>query len=238
MPIQPTNPVEILNTEPFSLLLYGEPKIGKTTLAGQFPAPYFISCPLNEATSLAALPNARSIKVYGVDNWKDFCETALSLARQPASEEFQTLVIDTATQAYAFCMDEWVAQNKGAAISQNTWTILNRKFLSLIDNVLKTIGKKNLLILAHSRVVVIGEGAGASKEISPDFGSGLKSKLEARVNGIFYMQEYGKNRLLRVEPIAGIDVGSRYRFKGNLTNPTADDIINKLQEYKDKVNER
>ena len=84
----------------------------------------------------------------------------------------------------------------------------------------------------------MGEGAGASKEISPDFGSGLKSKLEARVNGIFYMQEYGKNRLLRVEPIAGIDVGSRYRFKGNLTNPTADDIINKLQEYKDKVNER
>lgn len=233
------NPVEILNQDPFSLLLHGDPKIGKTTLAGGFPAPRFIACPRNEATSLAALPNARSIKVYGVDNWKDFCDTCLALAKEPATEDFQTMVIDTATQAYSFCLKAWEDSNKGAQISQNTWTVVNRRFLDLIDAVLRLNKDKNLLILAHSRTVVIGEGQGATKEIAPDFGSGLTRKLEARLNGIFYLQEYGQGkRLLRVEPIAGIDVGSRYRFKGNLTNPTADDIISKLNEYKDTVNGR
>lgn len=236
MAVTVTNPVDILNNDPFSLLLYGEPKIGKTTLAGGFPAPKFISCPRSEATSLAALPNAKSIEVYGVENWADFVEISLKLAKEPATEDFQTLVFDTFTQGYAFCLTAWVEANKGAQISQNTWTVVNRRFLDLFDKVFKLNKDKNLLILAHSRTVVLGEGPGAEKIISPDFGTGLKSKIEARLNGIFYYQEYGKNRLLRVEPVSGIDVGSRYRFKGNLTNPTADDIINKLNEYKAQVN--
>lgn len=236
---EPTNPVEILNQDPFNLLLYGDPKIGKTTLAGGFPAPRFISCPRNEATSLAALPNARSIKVYGVENWKDFCDTSLALAKEPCSEEFQTLVFDTTTQAYAYCLKAWEDSNKGAPISQHTWTQVNRRFLDLIDAVMRTNKDKNLLFLAHSRVVVLGEGQGATKEIAPDFGAGVNSKFQARLNGMFYYQEYGQGkRLLRVEPTAGIVVGSRYRFKGNLTNPTADDIIAKLNEYKDTVNGR
>lgn len=236
MTVKRTNPLEVLNSEPWAFLLYGEPKIGKTTLAGTFPGVKFVSCPVQEATSLAALPNARSIEVFGVDNWEDFCKVSLSLAKKPRSEDFQTLAIDTLSFAQQLALNAWIEKNPGYKISQDTWTQINRRMVDILDSVMLANRDKNLILITHSRVTVIGEGQGAEKDIGPDFGSSLKGKIEGRLSGIFYLRVSGKNRVLEVEPRKGIDVGSRYRLKGNLTNPTAYDIISMLETYKKEVN--
>lgn len=237
MVIKQTNPLEVLNNAPTSLLLYGSPKAGKTWLAGSFPKAVFVACPLSEATTLAALPHAKDIKVYGVDTWADLCKASLGLAKQPATEEFKTLVIDNLTFAYQLCIDDLLLKQGNEVIGQNTWTAANRKMTDLLDSVMLANKDKNLILVAHDRVTVVGEGAGAERFIGPDFGPSLSGQIKGRLNGVFYLKiGAGNKRILYVKPRQGVDVGSRYKLKDDLTNPTADDILTMLDTYKTEVN--
>ncbi len=239
MAIKKTNPLVILESDPTSFILYGEPKVGKTTLAGSFPGVGFVSCPGNEALSLAAHPQAGSIDIYQVEDWEDFCKALLGLAKRPRTEEFQTLCVDTATHAYSFAVrDVMDGQRNKELVSQATWTEANRKFLELLDNVAKEVYKsgKNFILLAHSRVETIGKEPDTIDKIRCDIGQSLRGKVYGRFNTIFYYRLIGTNkRELIMKSTPNIDVGSRYRFDKNLVDPTGESIMETIREYKLKV---
>ncbi len=239
MAVKVTNPFKILEEEPWAFLIYGEPKVGKTTLAGQFPGVVIIACPVNEATSLASLPNAQDIPVYGVETWEDCCKAALNLARKPRTEEFQTLVFDNLTYAYNLCVEQVVEEQTRKVISEATWTAANRKFIDFLDNLLFANRGKNTILVAHNRVDIIGEGKDASTKIRPDFGGSLSRKIVGRLNAVFYYRmAAGNKRELITSAVPGVDVGSRYKLPRSLTDPTADAIIRMLEEYKQAVMSR
>lgn len=239
MAIKRTTPLNILADDPTSFILYGEPKSGKTTLAGSFPGVAFVSCPGNEALSLAAHPEAASMQIYQVEDWQDYCSALLGLAKRPKTETFQTLCVDTATHAYGFAVKEVMnSQSRKDVVSQATWTEANRKFLEVLDNVAVEVYKtgKNFILLAHSRIESVGKEPDITQKIRCDVGQSLRGKVYGRFNTIFYYRLIGTNkRELLMKSTPNIDVGSRYRFEKNLIDPTGEMIMDTIDAYKLKV---
>jgi hypothetical protein len=98
---------------------------------------------------------------------------------------------------------------------------------------------KNTILVAHNRVEIVGEGKEGSKHIRPDFGGSLSRKIVGRLNAIFYYRMAASDkRELITSAVPGVDVGSRYKLPRNLTNPTASDIIQMLDQYKQAVMSR
>ena len=227
-----SNPVRILFEEPIAFFIYGEPGVGKTTLAGQAPKPVVISCPINEATSLARLPNAASIPVLGVSNWNDILLAVKAVKRKQVElGDFESVIFDNLTSAYNMCVEFTVSEQKNDTISEATWTSANRTMIAMLDELLN-IRDKHLILVAHNRIERLSE---TSARVGPDFGPSLSRKIAGRVNAMFYYRMQGTNRELLTSAVPGIDVKSRYDIERKLTNPSWDGIMKLLDAYKEKI---
>lgn len=231
MAVQRTNPLDILLNEPWAFLIYGEPKVGKTTLAGSFPRSVVIACPPAEATSLAALPSASEIQVLGAKTWEDFVSAIEMAVRKPKNEDFDTIIVDNITPAYQMCVDYTVSKQSRPIISEATWTAANREMMAALDKLFLTNKDKNVIVVAHNR----REKEGETVRIFPDFGESLARKITGRVNALFYYRQRGGKRELVTTATPGIDSGSRYEMPKSILDPTAQQILDLLEIYKQKV---
>ncbi len=239
MGVTKTTPLKILQADPTSFLLHCEPKVGKTFLAGTFPGSQFVSCPSDEALTLAALPGASTRPIYQVENWEDFCKAGLHLSEQKRTEEFQTLVFDTWTFGYQLAVEYTLSKQRDPSItSQDTWTNANRRCLNLIDNVKRNnhASGKNLIVCCHSRLTNIGTDTEPDYRTRVDLGDSLRSRFLGRFSSIFHLRMVGNDkRELVMKRTSKIDAGSRYKFEKNMLDPTAEQILAKIQEYKEKM---
>lgn len=78
----------------FTWLIYGEPKIGKTTLASLMEEPYFL--PID--------PGHKFVDIQGdqITGWEDILQKTEGLC---SSNYYKTVVIDTAQDYYELCFD-------------------------------------------------------------------------------------------------------------------------------------
>lgn len=76
----------------YSILMYGEEKIGKTTFAAQFPEAIFLMCE----------PGSKALEVYQrpINSWADMKAYLKLLSKDT---KFKTIVIDTVDIAYLLC---------------------------------------------------------------------------------------------------------------------------------------
>lgn len=104
LPTKKTTPV--FEMENYKWLVYGQPKIGKTTFASQF----------KDALFLATEEGHKCLEVFKVDilSWLDFAQTYndLKTAKEKGELKFKTIVIDTIDNLYDFCM-EYVCETNG-----------------------------------------------------------------------------------------------------------------------------
>lgn len=239
MTLVKTNPLKILANDPTSFILHAQPKVGKTRLAGSFPGPAFVSCPGDEALTLAGLPGAADIDIYQVDTWDDVCKALLGLSKITRTDKVQTVIFDTISFAYELTVEKVRSEQKRPEIvSQATWTEANRRMLELLDNAKRacyTTGK-NFVVIGHSTDKNVGTEENPVIKVDLALGNSLLSKVCGRFNSIFHLRMIGVNkRELLMKPTAGINVGSRYNFDKNLIDPTGPDIIQMIHEYKAKV---
>lgn len=80
----------------YSVLLYGEPKSGKTTTASKFPGALVLAF----EKGYNAIPG---IMAKPMNSWGDFRKTLSELRDEAVKQRFQTVVIDTADIAYQYC---------------------------------------------------------------------------------------------------------------------------------------
>lgn len=80
----------------YSVLLYGEPKSGKTTTASKFPGALILAF----EKGYSAIPG---IMAKPMNSWGDFKKTLSELKDPAVKEIFKTIVIDTADIAYGYC---------------------------------------------------------------------------------------------------------------------------------------
>ena len=81
----------------YSVMFYGAPKTGKTTIASRFPGALLLAF----EKGYNALPG---IFVQPMDSWNDFKKVIRQLKDSAVAEKFSTIVIDTADIAYNYCV--------------------------------------------------------------------------------------------------------------------------------------
>ena len=80
----------------YSFLIYGDAKVGKTTLASHFPDPLFLAF----ERGYSSIPG---IMALDIDTWSDAKKALRELKSGKAHDKYKTIVIDTADIAYNLC---------------------------------------------------------------------------------------------------------------------------------------
>ena len=97
--------ISLLNLQPhqvsrdlrgYSVLFYGEPKSGKTTIATKFPRHLLLAF----EKGYSAIPGAMA---QPIDKWSDARKVLKQLKDPKVKEMFETIIVDTADIAYDLC---------------------------------------------------------------------------------------------------------------------------------------
>ena len=100
-------------------LVYGQPKVGKTTFVSEFNNPIFICTEdRHKHLSLFKVPQEGAIK-----SWVEIIDVLIALKQsiQSGSFKHKTIVIDTVDNAYKFCVEYVLSKHNVAHESDMEW---------------------------------------------------------------------------------------------------------------------
>ena len=186
------------DSKKFSMILYGSPGVGKTTLALSAPDPILID--FDRGMSRVRTQHRKTAI---------FCDTyedVLSDLESPAMKDFQTIVVDTGgsfityLQDWAMRSDPKVNKQKNGAISLKGFGAVKQEFNRFTGYVKDTLNK-NLIYVFHSmeqtdkdgnpQVRLMCEGAAKNIVWTPcDFGGYVQMIGNQRVVCFTPEQEY------------------------------------------------
>ena len=155
--------IDILNLEPTKIsrdlkgkyiCIYGLPKVGKTTLACQFPKNLL----LGFEHGWNAIAGAKAVDIT---KWSDFKMVLRQLEKPEAKEMYDTITIDTVGIAWELAEQYVCAQHGVQKISDIPWGQGYKDLAKEFENSLRKITQLGygLVIIAHvdKRVETIGE---------------------------------------------------------------------------------
>lgn len=135
------------STQRFSVIIYGSPGLGKTTLALSAPDPILLD--FDRGVSRV---NARHRKDTSVCNTY---EEVLADINSPAMSQYQTIIIDTGGSFITFLKDWAFRTQKGAQTKSGEWNALKgygfvkAEFARFTEDI-KTRLNKNIIYVFHS----------------------------------------------------------------------------------------
>lgn len=200
-------------------LLFGEKKIGKTTLAAQYPDAFFMMFE----------PGGKSLRIYQrpVESWKQFKRYVKLL--QNDGGRFKTVVIDTADLMYKRCFDH-VCQERHFEHPQDendfgkSWGLIKDEFVRGVTDLLN-LGK-GVIFISHARQEETKTRAGRTHHVTQSTLAGQgREVLEAMVDiWMFYGYE-NKRRVLTFRGDEQVSAGTRLRERFRYDDGT---VIQKL----------
>ena len=193
----------------YSVLLYGEPKVGKTSLAACFP----------EVLGLMFEPGAKALRMYQspIKIWEDFCSVLDQLEK---TGRFKSILIDTVDEAYKRCL-AYVCQKEGFDSPSDEgygkgWSKVNNEFSLQITRLLHL--RRGIIFTSHAAERDIKTRLGEEyTKIVPTMSGGARSFCEALVDVWLYMyHDKAGERMLRIRGNDHIAAGHRLQenFKG------------------------
>jgi hypothetical protein len=191
----------------YSILLYGKKKIGKTTLAAQFPGALFLMCEPGG--------KALSIRQVAVQTWAEF-EGYIDLAIKDKATRL--VVIDTADFAYEYCMtftcERLAIDHPSDETYGKGWNAVRKEFTGVIRKLLHS--GKGAIFISHSKDE---EFKTRSSETFSKVVSSMPGQARDTLEGIIDIwvnYDYdGKRRTLIIGGSSEVDAGHRVdgRFK-------------------------
>lgn len=191
-------------------LLYGPPKIGKSSLASKFPGAIFLECEpgLNELEVF-------KIPTYSWDAFKDACKLLAE-----GDHEFKTIVVDTVDNAFRYCTEAVNKQNdvkyegdlahgKGWAFVKNEWHRVLTKLASL---------PYGLVLISHAQDKQIETRTGKYIKTQSSLPDRARSVVLGLVDMILYCDtetvkgeddSYTVHRVIRSKPHPTYEAGDR-----------------------------
>ncbi len=189
------------NLSDYSILLYGEKKIGKTTLASQFEKAFFLMCE----------PGGKALKIYQrpVNNWEEF-KKYINLA---LNSEFRTIVIDPIDLAYKMCLDyickEMLIDHPADEKWGKGWNAIRDEFTKEIN---KLLHAKGVILISHATESEIKTRTGITyHKLSPTMSGQARDILEGVVDIWAYYGYDNKNRILTI--LGDDHVGAGHRLE-------------------------
>lgn len=131
----------------YSMLLFGEKKIGKTTLCSMFPDTQFLGCEPGHG--------AVRIKLNKCPDWRHF-KTYVGLLEK--DNECRTVVVDTVEAAYSMCF-VYMCDKLGINHPQDendygkSWGAIRKEFESVVNRIIAM--EKGSIFISHAQIRTI-----------------------------------------------------------------------------------
>lgn len=190
------------NLSDYSILLYGEEKIGKTTFAAQFPDAIFLMCE----------PGSKALSIYSraVNNWADMKAYLKLIAKD---KKFKTIVIDTVDVAYLLC-EKYCAAKLGVEDINDAeygkgWRKVKAEFKQWMTYA-GNIGK-GIVYISHSVEKEIKSRDGMSRHrVVPTMDRRASDIMEADVDiWAYYYYDQEGNRFIQIRGTEEVACGVR-----------------------------
>jgi hypothetical protein len=200
-------------TEPISdlggavILITGEKKIGKTSLANQF----------GKNLVLAFEVGYKGLRIFKSDvpNW-DTARAALKVLRK--DKHYTTVTVDTADKSFTQC-DAWVCRRLGITHPSEEdwgkgWAAIRKEYTDWIDGL--TYTSKGVILISHSQEREVKKRGGESYDrIMPTMPKQAREIVEGLVDIWCHYQYDGDRRILTILGDDHISAGHRFteRFR-------------------------
>ena len=223
----------------YSVMFYGEPKSGKTTISSQFPGALLLAFEkgYNAIAGIMAKP---------MNSWGDFKKTLVELKDPEVKEIFQTVVIDTADIAYGLCEKyicsrESDAKNTYEQISDlpfgKGYKLAQQEFDECLRKILQM--DYGLILISHAVDKTFKDEAGVEyNQIIPTLDNKARLVCERTCDIIGYSRqiqtEEGLQTKLFMRGTPRFVAGSRFRFTPEVIDFNYDSLVNAIADAIDK----
>ena len=202
LPEKKTEPVTDLTG--LKTLLYGSPKIGKSTFCSTMNAPLF----------LATEQGLGALSVYKVDipDWNTLLEVGKELS---GSNKYKTIVLDTVDNAYQFCL-EAVCKKHGIQHPQDLdygkgWGLVNHEFQRVLTKL--SHQHRGFVLVSHAKIETIKTRTSEITRAVPTIPGSARRFIIGLVDVILYAEatetEKGVQRVLHAMPSESWEAGDR-----------------------------
>ena len=168
-------------------LIYGQPKVGKSTFASEYPDAIFLSIE----------PGLNSLSVWKVDihSWEEFGEAWAELKKD---DRFKTIIIDTLDNLYDFCR-EYILKKTGFAHESEDdhygrqYAMIKKEFHKAL-NAMAT-NRFGLVMISHADMKDEKTRAGKVRKAYPNLPNKAREVVMSMVDLILYVDtiEYAKD---------------------------------------------
>lgn len=179
-------PSELEVNATIKLLVYGQPGLGKTTVALSSPSPVL----LDFDGGVQRVNGAFQCPTLQVESWEQVQE-----ALKEDLSEFKTIVIDTAGKMLDY-MSAYIIKNepklakRDGSLSLQGYGARKSMFVNFLKQV--SLMNKHLVFVAHEREDKDGE----QKVVRPEMGGSSVGDLIKELDLVGYMQAYGEKRYI------------------------------------------
>lgn len=209
-------------------LIYGAPKVGKSTFCAGLDSPLFLDTE----------HGLNNLEVYktDIDSWETFMEAYRELKNQKGKLPFKTLVIDTIDNLWQFCSDYICKQNKVSHESELEWgkgyAMIKREF-NVALAAYRQLGM-GMIYTSHADSREIATRIGKYNRWEPTMAKKCAEAILPSVDFILFADivdgEDGKEkRVLHTKPCQNYNAGDR---TGRLPAEIPMDAKEFLNEYK------
>ena len=197
------------------LLIYGQPKTGKSTFGSQLPRALFMN--FEQGTNALA-----GIKSQPILRWTDAKKVLTQLRKPQAKEIFDTIVVDTASIAWQLC-EKYICQRENVDSIRDVpwgqgWNMLKQEFSEFWREI--TLLGFGILFIAHSKdkpTEMRTEDGEAITAVCPDLPNQCYTIINSIVDIIGYLQvqmnpDGSSERFLYTRSTPTVFAGSRYQY--------------------------
>lgn len=214
------------------VLIYGHPKVGKSTFCSK----------IEDALFIATEPGLKHLEVYQaqVSDWKSLVEVCAEIAK--GDHQFKGIVIDTVDNAYKYCVDYILQKNKidtlndlgfgkGFALVKSEFERVMRK-LSMLPH--------GLFLISHAQTKEIDSRVGKVIKTIPTISDKAREFVLCLCDMILYIdfEEYTEDgekklrRVIKTKPDKYRDAGDR---TGKLPDNIELDFVKFVEAYQEAV---
>lgn len=185
-----------------TLLIYGSPKIGKSTWCSKSDGAIF----------LATEPGLNHLDVYQVtiNSWVDLRAAAAELAA--GKHAFRTVVIDTVDEAYHMCLDDVCRRHKMAHPADEEYgkgfALVNNEFARVIGGLARL--PYGLFLTSHVKGIDVKTKTDKYTKMVPELPTGARKIVLGLCDVILYAESEGfDTRVVRTKPTTLYEAGDR-----------------------------
>lgn len=203
-------PDEEVTLSDIVILIHGERKIGKTTLASRFPECFVM------ATEVG-YKGLHKLRKRPVNNWTE-ARGYYRLLRK--DRQYQTVCIDTADKLYQICEDQTLGDLGIEDLSDEDWGKGWRRNRKAFDALLTGLASlpKGLILISHTDVQKFERRNGASHDrLEPTMPKQAREIVAAMADIIAYYQYDGSRRILTI--LGDDSVVAGHRFEDRFCTP-------------------